>query len=175
MWKNKKRFLKLFHGPVCWEGGGQKKEKIYSKNPPSHFKQKNIPHFFSTHSQQLTSFNNFVLNIVIVRFWTIFLNLLSNMIRIITQQTREWTKQYSLSCHCRQINRLISQKHTSKAHKIHSFGQNVYTVMTKKWRLDFWMDGFLWSSVFMTFCTFVFIFITGCHKQEGESHHSEHI
>ncbi len=50
--RNKKKISKLFHKPVCYEGGGRQKE-IKSTSPSSHLKQRNIPHFAGTHSLQL--------------------------------------------------------------------------------------------------------------------------
>lgn len=49
-------------------------------------------------------------------FFFYSLNLLSDTIQIVPQQTREWTKHSSLSCPCWQINSLVCQKRRRKAH-----------------------------------------------------------
>ena len=112
---------------------GDKKGKLNSEKTP----------FLLTLKRQKTTFSNFVgkrtqlcseyrYPVLLNHF---SLNLLSNMIRIITRQTTEWTKRHSLSCHRWQINRLTSWEHTSKARKIWHLGEKkCFFVTTTKRR-----------------------------------------
>lgn len=61
-------------------------------------------------------------------------NLLSNTSQIITQQTRQRTKQPSLSCRRWQINRLSPQKHVSEHSRRATWGEKKRFFWPKWWK-----------------------------------------
>ena len=78
--QNQDKISSQFYKPLCWEERGYKEITSMKKKFPSLLKHKNI-----LTKPVIDSFKNSVLNIVVLWFRTIILNLLSNMIWIITQ------------------------------------------------------------------------------------------